>query len=217
MFQMEAHTILHQTFQGLRLGSTPTFKTLQESFSEASRHPDPTMHYLLTDGVPSDTSVYDLCEFIQRRQNPTKNPIQLISCTNVDSECQWMKDLEEKIQYCSELDDYLDEKHEVLQDQGPAFPYSKGLWIVSHLISSICPHDLDSIDEQVPFTKYTLDELMGRVHNRREYEYYYKYHPSGKKYKKYFQQFLTESKHASEIIPNYKKGKHTSSAVCSIM
>jgi hypothetical protein len=52
----------------------------------------------------------------------------------------------------------------VVEDQGKAFPYTKGYWIISQLISCINPYDLDAIDENLPFSKATLDDILGRVH-----------------------------------------------------
>ena len=72
--------------------------------------------------------------------------------------------IEEKAQFCSELDDYKDEKVEVTEDQGKGFPFTKGYWIISQLIACINPYDLDAIDENLPFTKATLDDVLGRVH-----------------------------------------------------
>jgi hypothetical protein len=92
-FQQEYHEIVSSTFHSLRLGSTPTLQTLRIGFDDASHHTDPTCHYLFTDGVPSDTSVGHLKTFIRCRQNPERNPLTLISCTNQDSECEWMKEV----------------------------------------------------------------------------------------------------------------------------
>lgn len=93
MFQYEYHELISTTFKSLRLGGTPTLATLKRGFQEASLHQDPTSHYLLTDGVPSDASIQDVSNLILHRANPQRNPLTLISCTNVDSECEWMKEV----------------------------------------------------------------------------------------------------------------------------
>lgn len=91
-FQAEAHSRLSHTFASLRFGATPTMKILTNSLKDAAAHPEhPTSHYLLTDGVPSDCSVSNLSAAIRVRADPSRNPVTLISCTNVDSECEWMK------------------------------------------------------------------------------------------------------------------------------
>lgn len=91
MFQREYHQLVSRTFKSLHLGGTPTLRTLKRGFEEASHYDDPTSHYLLTDGVPTDASVDQVSSLIKNRSNPQKNPLTLISCTNVDSECEWMK------------------------------------------------------------------------------------------------------------------------------
>lgn len=35
------------------------------------------------------------------------------------------------------------------------------------------PEDLDAMDESVPFTKFTLDNLLGIVHNEASYRHYF--------------------------------------------
>jgi hypothetical protein len=214
-FQTQAHGAIQSAFRSFRGGGTPTLATLTKSFTTANQLTDPTLHYLFTDGIPSDCSISQLSAVIAERRKAERNPLTLISCTDNESECEWMKEIEERAKYCSELDDYRDEKEEVLKDQGPAFPYTRGLWLVSHLIAAICPHDLDAIDESLPFTKHTLDELMGRVHCQSEYEYYWKHHPKHKKYNSYFTRFLTEEIPARYIVP--KTAAATISSVCSLM
>jgi hypothetical protein len=93
MFQQEYHQLLSTTFRTLKLGGTPTLATLRRGFQEAEYFDDPTSHYLLTDGVPTDASIDTVSKFIHNRKNPERNPLTLISCTNVDSECEWMKEV----------------------------------------------------------------------------------------------------------------------------
>ena len=72
------------------MGVTPTKRILTKSFADAAQHSAiPTAHFLLTDGVPSDASEQDIGRLIKNRANPQQNPVTLISCTNVDSECKF--------------------------------------------------------------------------------------------------------------------------------
>ena len=96
-----------------------------------------------------------------------------MSCTNQDDQVEWMKTTEEKAPYCSEFDDYLDESREVLKDQGKAFPYSFGLHLVAQITAAFNPHDLDAMDESIPFTKTVLDNLLGYQSSMEEYRYYF--------------------------------------------
>ena len=120
------------------------------------------MLYLFT-GQPSDKPIEMVANLIKYRQNPAANPVTLLSCSDEDSEVEWMKVIEEEAPFCSELDDYVAEKAEVLADQGSAFPFTKGMWIISMLVGAINPYDLDAMDENLPFTKATLDDLLGQM------------------------------------------------------
>merc|ERR1711865_498598 len=66
-----------------------------------------------------------------------------------------------------------DESREVLQDQGEALPYTRGFWLICQLVAAMNPDDLDAMDESVPFTKTTLDNLLGIKHNEESYRYYF--------------------------------------------
>ena len=37
----------------------------------------------------------------------------------------------------------------------------------------MCPDDLDAMDESIPFTKFTLDNLLGVVSNDKTYKHYF--------------------------------------------
>lgn len=92
----------------------------------------------------------------------------------------------------------------MLTDQGSAFPYTKGLWLLSNLIAALNPDDLDAIDENVPFSKYTLDDLLGRYHTPEEYAYYFQHNPHSSRYREYFEELLTVHQPARNIIPSHK-------------
>ena len=107
------------------------------------------------------------------RENPSGNPITFLSCTNEDSQVEWMKDAEEVVPYCSESDNFGDEAAEVLRDQGAALPYTKGFHLICQLVAAMNPEDLDAMDESMPFTKSTLDNLLGVQHNDESYRHYF--------------------------------------------
>ena len=75
--------------------------------------------------------------------------------------------------YCSEFDDYQDEKDEVLLDQGLGLPFTKGFYMIGCLVAAINPNDLDAMDESVPFTKYALDNLLGYTFSQQDYQHYF--------------------------------------------
>lgn len=200
-FRASSHQVVHTTFNSIDVKyKTPTFTVLSRVLNEASHFPDPTMHYLLTDGVPSDRPVEVVGELITNRLNPERNPITFLSCSNEDSEVEWMKEVEEIAPYCAELDDYVAEKQEVLTDQGTAFPYTKGLWMVSQLVAAINPMDLDALDESLPFSKFTLDNLLGRAHTIDEYRYYFDKNPHSPIYRDLFLRLSAEPYHSRQLV-----------------
>ena len=207
-FMNIAHTEIARNFSSIPVRyKTPTLRVMTQSFTIASSLPDPTMHYLLTDGVPSDSVVKQVADLIHYRKNPEGNPVTLISCTDQDDEAEWMKEVEEVAPFCSEIDDFNDEKREVAKDQGVAFPYTKGYWLICQLVSAINPNDLDAIDETIPFTKNTLDNLLGRIHTSQEYKYYFDRNPNKKKYLHLYDRFLNDQTFARNIVRNQNDSK----------
>ena len=200
-FQNEAHAAVSEAFSTIDVKyKTPTFRELTKAFTVASQYAEPTMHYFMTDGVPSDQPVEAVANLIKTRANPERNPLTLMSCTNEDHEVEWMKEIEENAPFVSELDDYSDEKEEVIGDQGTAFPFTKGFWLISQLVAAINPHDLDAIDENVPFTKYSLDNVLGRRHTPEEYHYYFERNPHAHLYVDLYPRFLNEATVAGAIV-----------------
>jgi hypothetical protein len=200
-FRSTSHQTIHAIFNSIDVRyKTPTFTVMSRVLNEALHFPDPTMHYLLTDGVPSDRPVEVVGDLIKNRPYPERNPITFLSCSNEDSEVEWMKEVEEIAPYAAEIDDYVAEKQEVLHDQGSAFPYTKGLWMVSQLVAAINPMDLDAMDESLPFTKFTLDNLLGRSHTQDEYRYYFDRNPHGVMYRDQYQRFAHEQVHARSLV-----------------
>lgn len=84
-----------------------------------------------------------------------------------------MKDAEEVAPFVSESDDFDDEAREVYRDQGAALPYTRGFHIICQLVAAMNPDDLDAMDESVPFTKFTLDNLLGIQNNEETYRHYF--------------------------------------------
>ena len=85
-------------------------------------------------------------------------------------------------------------------DQGPAFPFTKGFWLISQLVAAICPDDLDAIDENIPFSKFSLDGVLGRRHTPEEYHYYFERNPHGHLYVDLYPRFLNDAVVSSAIV-----------------
>ena len=110
---------------------------------------------------------------VHRNEDRKRNNITFLSCTNEDSQVEWMKDTEELAPYCSECDDFKDESAEVMKDQGAALPFTYGFYLICALVAAMNPDDLDAMDESIPFTKATLDNLLGIEHNEASYKHYF--------------------------------------------
>ena len=196
-FSARLHNELSKLFSTFQGGGTPIYAVLKNSFDSVKV---PTMHYLLTDGVPSDASIPTVQQLIKTRRNPQQNPLTLITCSDVDDDSEWMKEVEEAAPYTAEMDDFVSERTEVLHDQGPVFPYSKGFWLISHLVGALNPDDLDALDESVPLTKGTMDNLLGRKLSVQEYDQYFSQNPNSVQYRHLRDQFLREDLVARQIV-----------------
>jgi hypothetical protein len=196
-FKSVMHEKITSLFDKITNNNTPLYRRLSESLSHASGK---TMHYVMTDGVPSDASIDVIQKLVATRAKPQDNPITFISCTDADDETEWMKSIEETAPFCAELDDFEDEKAEVLKDQGPAFPYTKGLWLISQLVAAINPDDLDAIDESMPFTRGTLGNMLGRDLTSAEYAHYFNLNPNKGKYQHLYAQFERADLIARDIV-----------------
>jgi hypothetical protein len=144
-FLQTATNRINQVFARGPAGTTPYYERMRAYLSTAS--PDrKTAWYFFGDGVPDGglQNIHLISQLVKNRPNPSSNPTTFISCTDNDKDVEWMKDLEEVAPYCSECDDYNDEKEEVLKDQGYGFPYTKGFYLIACLVGAMNPADLVS-------------------------------------------------------------------------
>jgi len=172
-FMEDAYRQIDAAFARGPAGTTPALEKLQESFIRGQGQS--IARYFFGDGTPNGgvRAQQEIIKILKLRQDPAGNPMTFVSCTNEDDQVEWMKDAEEIAPYCSEADDFKDEGEEVLKDQGVALPYTKGFHLICTLVAAMNPDDLDAMDESVPFTKNTLDNLLGIQHNEESYRYYF--------------------------------------------
>jgi hypothetical protein len=206
-FAAQAHALISQMFSLEPKYQTPTYRALYNAFYNHTG--ELTSHYLLTDGLPQVSgdpmeNVAKVAQLIKTRPNPYYNALTLISCTTVDSECEWMKQIEEDGPYTSELDDFNSESKEILNDQGPSFPFSYGFWLICHLVASINPDDLDAMDEEVPFTRFVFSRLIGRELSTQEYANYWSTNRHAQKYNQYYNEFMTDNQRMARQIVGLK-------------
>ena len=173
VFVRDAHGKIDAVFARGPSGTTPALEKLQESLIRGRGKS--IARYFFGDGTPNggERAQREIVSILRHRQDPANNPVTFISCTNEDDQVEWMKDAEEHVPYCSEFDDFKDEGLEILKDQGAALPYTKGFHLVCTLVAAVNPDDLDSMDESIPFTKGTLDNLLGIQHPEESYRYYF--------------------------------------------
>jgi len=197
-FLADAYARIDTAFRSGPMGCTPVLEKLQDSMIRGQG--SSISRYIFGDGIPNggqqaQTEILNIC---MNRTDPASNPITFISVTNEDAVgassenmlvfchslhfliiivmhtlVEWMKDVEEAAPYCSEADDYQDEAREVLRDHGAGLPFSKGFHLICQLVAAMNPDDLDAMDESVPFTKTTLDNLLGVQHNEESYRHYF--------------------------------------------
>ncbi|GAX14066.1 hypothetical protein FisN_5Lh007 [Fistulifera solaris] len=172
-FLVDAYRQIDACFQRGPMGGTPVFEKLQESFAMGANRS--IARYLFCDGTPNGglLAKEGITKLLINRLNPAQNPMTFLSCSDTDAEVEWMKDVEEVAPYCSECDDFADEAAEVLRDQGMALPFTKGFYLICSLVAASSPEDLDAMDESVPFTKTTLDNLLGVNHDEASYKHYF--------------------------------------------
>ncbi len=206
-FAEEAHLAISNAFNFKPTRKTPTYTKLSKEFRRATGK---TAFYFMTDGEPTDATTDEVSELIAKRFDPKSNPLALITCTNDNKMSKWMKKIEEDADYVSEIDDFKQERKEVLKDQGPAFPFTKGFWYLCQLVAAMNPDDLDALDEKYPLSKRTMDEFMGRRITPQEYEKYFYNNPHGKKYRDLdlYREFCREDVLAKQIIQHFRHAGH---------
>lgn len=172
-FLSDAYSQIDAVFRQGPSGTTPALEKLQESLLRGQG--TNIARYFFGDGVPNGgrRAIDQITQLLLHRSDPESNPVTFISCTNEDEAVEWMKDAEEIALYCSESDDFADEAKEVYRDQGAALPYSKGFHLICQWVAAMNPEDLDAMDESIPFTKFTLDNLLGVVSNEETYRHYF--------------------------------------------
>ena len=154
-------------------GGTPAQQRITDSFQ---RYPGKSvLRYFFGDGVPDNgkTAITKIVTLLMTRPNPEKSPFTFFSCTNNEKDTEWMKECEEAAPFVSEYDDFNDEAAEVLRDQGEGLPFSQGMYLIGTIVGAVFPDDLDCMDESVPFSKHTLEALLGYTMPPQQYEHYF--------------------------------------------
>ncbi|MFI0434131.1 MAG: hypothetical protein ACH350_00185 [Parachlamydiaceae bacterium] len=175
IFLREAYDQIDRAFARGPRGSTPIHACFQQAFQRLNPANQPTSFYFFGDGVPDGgkSEEQQVFELLRKRPGAERSPFTLIACSNKEQDVKWMNEAEEIAPYCSAIDDFQAERNEVMGDQGSVFPYTQGVFHVCRLVGPLCPDDLDAIDEGIPFTKWTLDNLLGVQGSDEEYFLYF--------------------------------------------
>lgn len=173
IFLQNIYKQLDAAFEKYPQGSTPAKRCLENSFQR--HHGKRVSRYFFCDGEPDggESAKKAIACMVKHRSDPQGNPLTFLSCTNEDDQVAWMKTLEEEAPFCAEYDDFEDEAREVAYDQGKAFPFTRGFHLIGQLVGAMYPNDLDAMDESIPFTKWTLENLLGVQMSQEEYRCYF--------------------------------------------
>jgi hypothetical protein len=102
---------------------------------------------IFTDGQPTDDhGRTDIRTFLNDlASKPPSVFVSMIACTDDEQAVEWMNEADERIPNVDTSDDYASERAEILQAQGPRFPFSFGDYLTKCLLGPIDP-TFDSLD-----------------------------------------------------------------------
>ena len=175
-FTQEAHDAIRSAFLIQPSGrGSPIHKTLATALRTRSKQ---MMHYLFTSEAPTDCFTSDIKNLIKCRRNAKANPITLINCDQKTTASKWMQEVEQEASFTHVCDDFIKEREAVLKQQGSAFPFSEGIWLMKQLFGINNPHDLCGLDNKCPLSIQTLNNFLGRKLTDQEYLHYLVNHPN---------------------------------------
>lgn len=186
-FLQQARSVLDQAFRAAPQGNTPIYQSVVDMLRNRNGL---TAHYLFTDGVPStngytkEDEIRYTQDVLLNRANPAQTPFTIGCCSDNPTDTMWIHEIEEEAcrpgrsGYVAALQNFEAEQIEVLNDQGPVFPYSRAIWLLCNLVAAMNPNDLDALDQHAPLSKPTLDSILGHITTASEYEAYFSQHPN---------------------------------------
>lgn len=225
-FATEAHTKVSQAFAHPPTQATPLRRTIEKAFDahkalaakELIADPEAqtkTHITILTDGDPSpdrqyrdnadflratDEAIERVIEVIKLRPEPMNTPIHVWIC---GEEVKWTDRLDGDCKNVAVIDDYRSELLQVREKQGIRFPYTPGLHnaCASLAADDDNKNDLDMVDENVPFTKMQLDNLLGYVMTLETYRDYWIHNMNAAVYDKDYAAFSGEPCIQRVLVP----------------
>jgi hypothetical protein len=187
-FFANAKTQIINHFNRTPNGTTPIFRNVKHMLETAGYGTIPTACYLFTDGDPNEYEKEEEVRYIKNllmnRANPHLTPFTFLCCSDDPSHTLWMHEIEDeacrpgKAGFVAALQNFFAEQLEVLNDQGPEFPYSEALWLLCNLLAAMDPNMLDALDQHAPLSKPVMDDIAGRELTLVEYQSYFNQHPN---------------------------------------
>jgi hypothetical protein len=204
-FYQTAAQWINTQFRRSPNGGTPIYRNIVSMLNSAR---GATAHFILTDGVPTEyeteTEIQMIKDLVLGRINPKLNPITFMCCSENPRDTMWMHEVEEIAcrpgwnnqpaapGFVAALQNFDAERLEVLNDQGPWFPYSRSVWLICSIAAALNPNDLDAIDQHAPLSMTTINTFLGRDATMAEYEGYFLQHPNATwLFKEDFQSFVS--------------------------
>jgi hypothetical protein len=133
-------------------GYTPLGRVLQLALNENSNvflGENKLLVIIVTDGEPTDehgrNAVYEFQRILQSRHKNVYTTI--VSCTDDDESMSYLNSWDKSIPRLDVVDDFRNERAQIVRAQGPHFRFSFGDYIVKSLVGSI-DHELDKLDER---------------------------------------------------------------------
>ncbi|CAF2980196.1 unnamed protein product [Rotaria sp. Silwood2] len=141
-------------------GPTPIVRVLRQVLKDKRNEIQQRKLLILlaTDGVPTDDNgqprIDGLRQFLLYERKPIDRiPVTIIACTDDDECMSYLNNWDKDIPNLDVVDDYRNEKKEILSYQGKSFPFSYGDYVVKILMGGIDPW-FDLLDER----KISTDE-----------------------------------------------------------
>ena len=111
-------------------------------------------------------------KFVNGRRNPEGNPFTFVVSDRNPCDLRWTTELEHHVPYFAKFEDYGREESRAFLNQGSAFPYTYGFYLVETLVAAMKPEELPVRYQTVPYTFFTLTNLLGVKYSDEDYALY---------------------------------------------
>ncbi len=165
-----------------------------------------TFTYLLTDDLSNDKSLDDAEKLLKNRKDSDPMSLTIISFTDDEKSNKWWREMSRTVSNTAFIEGFHAERKRVADCQGKAFSHSKGYWLLSQLFS-IEVEGYKMLRKAYPVTGECLSALLGRESSKKEYDYYFNFHPKAEKYRNLQDEFFNNKKMTAKEIIEANKSK----------